>query len=56
MYIEIITLLVGLFFAIKGADVLVASSVSIGKKLSVSEFFIGLVIIGFGTSISELLV
>ncbi len=56
MYIEIITLLVGLFFAIKGADVLVASSVSIGKKLSVSDFFIGLVIIGFGTSISELLV
>ena len=53
---ETLKLILGLFLAIKGADVLISSSVGLGRKLQVSDFFIGLVIIGFGTSIPELLV
>ena len=51
MLIEIFKLVLGLYFAIKGADILVTSAVSLGRKFKVSEFFIGLVLIGFGTSI-----
>ena len=56
MFLEILILILGLFLAIKGADVLISSSVGLGRKLKVSDFFVGLVIIGFGTSIPELLV
>ena len=56
MPLEILKLILGLFIAIKGADVLISSSVGLGRKLKVSDFFVGLVIIGFGTSIPELLV
>lgn len=56
MSLDFITLILGLYFAIKGADFLVSNSTAIGRKLKISEFFIGLVIVGFGTSISELLV
>ena len=56
MLLEILKLISGLFLAIKGADILISSSVGLGRKLKVSDFFIGLVIIGFGTSIPELLV
>ena len=56
MPLEILKLILGLFLAIKGADILISSSVGLGRKLKVSDFFVGLVIIGFGTSIPELLV
>jgi len=56
MPLEIFKLILGLFLAIKCADVLISSSVGLGRKLKVSDFFVGLVIIGFGTSIPELLV
>ncbi len=56
MSLDFITLIFGLYLAIKGADLLVGNSTAIGRKFKISEFFIGLVIIGFGTSISELLV
>ena len=56
MLLEILKLILGLFLAIKGADILISSSVGLGRKLKVSDFFVGLVIIGFGTSIPELLV
>ncbi len=51
-----LSLLLGLYFVVKGADVLLSSATSLGKKFKVSDFFIGLIIIGFGTSLSELLV
>ena len=56
MLLEILKLILGLFLAIKGADILISSSVGLGLKLKVSDFFVGLVIVGFGTSIPELLV
>ena len=46
----------GLFLVVKGADILISSAVAIGKKYGVSDFFIGLIVIGFGTSLPELLV
>ena len=54
--INFLTLLIGLFLVVKGADILISSAVTIGKKYGVSDFFIGLIVIGFGTSLPELLV
>ena len=56
MLVSIILLVSGLFLLVKGADILISSSVAIGKRLNVSEFFIGLIVVGFGTSLCELLV
>ena len=56
MSFDFLKLIFGLYIAIKGADVLISNSTAIGRKLKISDFFIGLVIVGFGTSISELLV
>lgn len=56
MSLDFIKLIFGLYLAIKGADFLISNSTAIGRKLKISDFFIGLVIVGFGTSISELLV
>ncbi len=53
---KLIILIFGLFLVIKGADVLISCSISLGKKFGLSELIIGIVIIGFGTSLSELLV
>ena len=46
----------GLLLVVKGADILISSAVAIGKRYGVSDFFIGLIVIGFGTSLPELLV
>ena len=56
MLTSIMLLATGLFSLVKGADILISSSIAIGKKLKVSEFFIGLIVVGFGTSLCELLV
>ena len=56
LIINFFILLIGLFFVVKGADILISSAVAIGKKYGVSDFFIGLIIIGFGTSLPELIV
>ena len=56
LIVNFFTLLMGLFLVVKGADILISSAVAIGKKYGVSDFFIGLIVIGFGTSLPELLV
>ena len=56
LIIDFLILLMGLFLVVKGADILISSAVAIGKKYGVSDFFIGLIVIGFGTSLPELLV
>ena len=53
---QTLLLLLGLFLVVKGADILLSSSIALGKRFKVSEFFIGLIVIGFGTSLPELLV
>lgn len=52
----ILLLLVGLGLIVFGADWLVDGSSSIARKAGVSEFVIGLTIVGFGTSCPELVV
>ena len=56
LILNFLLLLIGLFLVVKGADILISSAVTIGKKYGVSDFFIGLIVIGFGTSLPELLV
>lgn len=56
LIINFLVMLMGLFLVVKGADILISSAVTIGKKYGVSDFFIGLIVIGFGTSLPELLV
>ena len=52
----LLLLLVGLGLIVLGADWLVDGASSIARKAGVSEFVIGLTIVGFGTSCPELVV
>ena len=56
MVIEILLLLAGLALIVFGAEVLVEGASSIARKAGISEFVIGLTIVGFGTSCPELVV
>jgi len=56
MLLEILLLLVGLALIVFGADYLVNGSTSIARKSGVSEFVIGLTIVGMGTSMPEMVV
>ncbi|MBK94072.1 MAG: hypothetical protein CMP33_07855 [Rickettsiales bacterium] len=46
----------GLVLVLWGADLLINSAISIGRKFNLSEIFIGIIVIGFGTSLCELFV
>ena len=56
MTIQIIILLVSLAAIVFGADWLVDGASAIARKFGISEFVIGLTIVGFGTSCPELVV
>ncbi len=56
MLIHFILFVLGFILVIKGADWLVNGSVSLARKLNVSELAIGLTIVAFGTSAPELVV
>lgn len=56
MIINILLLLAGLALIIFGADALVDGASAIARKAGISEFVIGLTIVGFGTSCPELVV
>ncbi len=56
MITQIIILLVGLALILLGANWLVDGSSSIAKKFGISEFVIGLTIVGIGTSTPEMVV
>lgn len=53
---QIILLLLGFIFLIKGADFLVEGASSIARKWGVSPLVIGLTVVAFGTSMPELMV
>ena len=53
---NIVLLLVGLALIVFGADWLVDGASAIARKAGISEFVIGLTIVGFGTSCPELVV
>ena len=56
MALQLLILLGGLLLVVKGADRLVDGAASIARKAGISEFVIGLTIVGFGTSCPELVV
>ena len=56
MLTDILILIAGLLLIIFGADWLVDGASAIARKLKISEFVIGLTIVGFGTSCPELVV
>lgn len=53
---EILLIIIGFTFLIKGADLLVDSATSIAKKFGLSEMLIGLTIVAVGTSLPEIFV
>ncbi|MBS56763.1 MAG: hypothetical protein CMP16_02685 [Rickettsiales bacterium] len=54
MFVNLFLLIIGLTLLIFGAEFVVRGSVSFGKKLKVSLFAIGIVIVAGGTSLPEL--
>ena len=56
MALQILLLLLGLALIVFGADWLVDGASSIARRAGISEFVIGLTIVGFGTSCPELVV
>lgn len=56
MGLNIFLFLLGFVLLLKGADILTDAGTLIARKLKVSEFIIGLIIVGIGTSIPELIV
>ena len=56
MLLDILWLLIGLALLIIGADCLVEGSSSIARRAGLSEFLIGMTIVGIGTSMPELVV
>lgn len=56
MIIQILILIAGLALVVFGADMLVEGSSSIARKAGLSEFLIGMTIVGIGTSLPELVV
>ena len=56
MIVQIILLLTGLALVVFGADYLVEGASSIARKFKLSEFVIGLTIVGMGTSAPEMVV
>ena len=53
---EYLFLIISLCAVIFGADTLVSGAVAIARKLKISDFVIGAVIVGIGTSLPELIV
>ena len=56
LLVQIIILLIGLSLILFGANYLVDGASSIAKKFGLSEFVIGLTIVGIGTSAPEMVV
>ena len=56
LLIAIISIVVGFFFLVKGADIFVENASGIAGKLNISSLIIGLTIVAFGTSLPELAV
>jgi len=56
MALQILLAAAGLFLIVFGADFLVDGASAVARKLGISEFVIGLTIVGFGTSCPELVV
>ena len=56
MFLNIVILLVGLALILFGAELLVNGSSFVARKFGISEFVVGMTIVGIGTSAPELVV
>ena len=56
MFVQILLLLAGLALVVFGADYLVDGASSVARRFGLSEFVIGLTIVGMGTSAPEMVV
>ena len=56
MWVSFILLIVGLVLILLGADALVNGASAVARKYGISEFVVGLTIVGIGTSAPELIV
>lgn len=56
MIVDVLLLIAGLALVVLGADALVDGASGLARKAGISEFVIGLTIVGFGTSCPELVV
>lgn len=56
MLFEIILIVIGFIFLVKGADLLVRAASTIAKKFGISEMLIGLTIVAIGTSLPEIFI
>ena len=56
MLTQVLILLAGLAMVVIGADALVGGASSVARRSGISEFVIGMTIVGFGTSLPELVV
>lgn len=56
MTVEILLILAGLALVVFGSNILVDGASDLARRLGVSEFIIGLTVVGFGTSLPELVV
>ena len=56
MVLQIILIIIGFIFLVKGADLLVKAATSIAKKFGLSEMLIGLTIVAIGTSLPEIFI
>ncbi|RUM29165.1 MAG: sodium:calcium antiporter [Aquifex sp.] len=56
MFMDLLLLIIGLAFLVKGADFLIDGASSLAKRFGVPQFVIGLTIVAFGTSLPELTV
>lgn len=56
MILQIVLFLVGLGLVVKGADWLVDGSSAVARRFGISDFVIGLTIVGMGTSAPEMVV
>ena len=56
MLSEILLIIIGFLFLIKGADLLVKAATSIAKRFGLSEMLIGLTILAVGTSLPEIFI
>jgi len=56
MFLKILLMILGFIFLIKGADFVVKAARNIALKFHLSEILIGIVIVGIGTSLPEIIV
>lgn len=56
MVYNLFLMVVGLALLIKGADLLVKGATEIAKRFNISEMLIGIIIVGLGTSLPEMII